>query len=92
MNDENVQLREKAKELDRALVLTLNGFLSGLNFMRMALTDKIKPGVSYPHRYSVIPDQYTIRAYMDKHCRENPLDLIVDGAFKLYHDVPAKKW
>jgi len=74
------------------MVQTLFGFLSGLNFMRGTLRNKIKPGVSYPHRYSVIPGQYTILAYMDKHCRENSLDWIVDGAFRLYHDVPAKEW
>ena len=34
-----------------------------------------------------IPSRETIHAYLDKHCRENPLDLVQDGVDRLRADL-----
>ena len=87
-----IEAREfKAEEYDRALVYSLQGFLSGLNFMRGALRHKLKPGVNYSKRFAVIPDPSTILLYVDKSCRDNPLERIWMGLSRLWLELPNKQ-
>lgn len=58
------------------------GFISGMNAYR---------AVENPKREMVVlPDAASVKAYLDKHCRDNPLDLLKDGSFALFIELEAR--
>jgi hypothetical protein len=65
-------------DLDNLLVAWVQGFLSGLNAQRFALTKQ---------EMAVIPDPPTLLAYVDKFCRENPLQTGYAAAISLYREI-----
>jgi hypothetical protein len=58
------------------------GYLSGINLYRSAVNPK--PPLL------VLPGAATITLYLEKYCREHPLDRLNDGSFALFADVMAK--
>lgn len=66
------------KEVDAVLTTWIQGFLSGMNTQRLAHSNQ---------EVSLIPDPPTLLAYVDKACRDNPLDQVYLIAIKLYQDM-----
>ena len=61
------------------------GYLSGTNdFRARALKAEAKDLV-------LVPDLDTILAYLDKYCRENPLNNVADGSSALYIELSRAK-
>jgi hypothetical protein len=55
------------------------GYISGMNAYR---------AVEHPKRAMVaLPDPPSIEAYLDKHCRNNPLGNLKDGVFALFIEL-----
>jgi hypothetical protein len=54
------------------------GFLSGMNMGYARAANK---------EFVVLPDSDTIKLYIDKYCRDNPLKTPLDGALKLYDEI-----
>ena len=59
----------------------LQGFLSAMNLER-ANTKDLDP--------VLIPEPPTLIAYIDKYCRDNPLNSALDGAKALYQDLQKR--
>jgi len=57
------------------------GFLSGVNFLQQSGGNKVP----------FLPDPATLRAYLDKHCRDNPLDSILEANVQLLTDLMKRK-
>ena len=64
------------------IVSWVQGFISAENI-------SIATGTNQPFLH--LPDGETVRAYLDKFCRENPLDSPALGAGKLYHELQARQ-
>lgn len=64
--------------LDRMYLSWLQGFLSGMNTYVVEST---------AGRSRAIPDGPTLMAYVDKHCRDNPLHSVQRAAIYLYSDL-----
>ncbi len=54
------------------------GFLSGMNIGSTRAVNK---------EFVVLPDDDTIKLYLDKYCRNNPLKTPLDGALDLYDEI-----
>lgn len=66
---------------DFIYVSWVQGYLSGLNMPRiLSKKDELK-----------MPDMDTIRAYLDKHCRDKPLDKVSEAAFMLFIQLEKAK-
>jgi hypothetical protein len=73
------ELREPS--MDALLTAWVQGFLSGMNTQRYALTRK---------EMVPLPDPPSILAYVDKYCRDNPLQGIFEASTKLYIDMEKR--
>jgi len=69
-----LQARERQQKVDGIVSWTW-GYITAYNQWSTA------PSVDSP------PDRNTIIAYLDKHCRDNPLDVILQGVGKLLADL-----
>jgi hypothetical protein len=58
------------------------GYISGMNSNRKIENPRLP--------MLVLPDSATVRAYLEKYCRDHPLDSVKDGSFSLFADVLAK--
>jgi hypothetical protein len=75
--------RSKGDHIKEILYGTwLQGYLSGANTFW-------KAGMSQEAVY--LPDSETTLAYIDKYCRENPLEHVEMGAFTLFMELAAKR-
>lgn len=69
------------KELSGVFVTWTQGFLSGLNFAGNSITKR---------SFVILPDSSSIKAYLDKYCRENPLDSPFEGAVRLFIELRSQ--
>jgi hypothetical protein len=70
------------KDISDLFVSWAQGFLSGLNVADHAAT----------HRdFVILPDSASIKAYLDKYCRENPLESPVKGTILLFKELQARE-
>lgn len=70
--------RHSTTETSRLFTHWTQGFLSGLNFADRVSADK---------PFVILPDAESIDAYLDKHCKENPLSTPMEGALALYREL-----
>ena len=83
-----IEVRENKRlydsSMDDLLKGSVEGFLGGLN---------IGSGLSTEGQYKVveIPDPSTILLYVDKSCRDNPLERIWMGLSRLWLKLPNKQ-
>ncbi len=74
----NYLAKESVTTLHQIFVSWVQGFLSGMN-MADYVTAK-RPPVQ-------LPDSDSITAYIDKYCRDNPLESPLQGAMQLYKEL-----
>ena len=67
--------KEDAVQQTYVYAVWVRGFLTGINY-----SDPAKAARE-------LPTGSTVLAYLDKHCRENPLDVIARGAMALDRDL-----
>jgi hypothetical protein len=58
------------------------GYISGMNAYRVVANPKWDR--------LLLPDAPSIKAYLDKYCRDNPLQTVKDGSFALFTELEAK--
>lgn len=68
----------RAGRYDQIYTQWLSGFLSGYNIYSR-------------HPQVKVPEEATLRAYLDKYCRENPLRHVVGAATPLITDLGGFK-
>lgn len=73
--------QSKQKEQSLIFVLWVQGFLSGIN---VADKNSGKPWI-------YMPDAETIKAYLDLHCREQPLSTPYEGATLMYDELRQRQ-
>lgn len=56
----------------------LQGFLSGMNVQQTILAGK---------EMALLPDSQTLLIYVDKYCRDNPLNVPWQGLWQLYREI-----
>jgi hypothetical protein len=66
------------RDIDRMFASWIQGFLSGMNTQRLAVTRE---------QMSLLPDAPSILAYVDKFCRETPLADVYQASINLYQDI-----
>lgn len=66
------------KDIDNVFTAWIQGFLSGMNTWRWLQTKQ---------EMSLIPDPPSVLAYVDKFCRENPLEGVYSASMQLYRDM-----
>lgn len=64
--------------VENMLVSWVQGYLSGMNVAENAITKE---------PFVLLPDSDSIALYIDKYCRDNPLESPIGGAIQLYHDL-----
>lgn len=64
--------------VENMLVSWVQGYLSGMNMAEYAITKE---------PFVLLPDDDSIALYIDKYCRDNPLESPIGGAIQLYHDL-----
>ncbi len=68
-------------EFSTIYVSWTQGFLSGMNLAdRMAKKEFVS-----------IPDERSIKAYLDKFCRDNPLETPFEGSIHLYRELRSNQ-
>ena len=70
------------KDISDLFVTWAQGFLSGMNVANHAITNR---------EFVILPDSATIKAYLDKYCRENPLDSPAKGTMLLFKELQARE-
>lgn len=74
-----IETREmKNDDINMMLSSWLQGFLSGMNTQRYVTTKK---------EMALIPDSATLLAYVDKACKDSPLDSVYLISMRLYQDI-----
>jgi hypothetical protein len=69
------------KELSKMVGTWTQGFLSGMNLA----------GASSANRsFVILPDSPSIKVYLDKYCREHPLESPVKGAIQLFMELRSQ--
>jgi len=69
------------KDISDLFVSWAQGFLSGMNVADHAATNR---------GFVILPDSASIKAYLDKYCRENPLESPVKGTILLFKELQAR--
>lgn len=69
------QRKEENSVVNSILIVSLQGFLSGMNTMRAMESER---------GMSMIPDSDTLLAYVDKQCEDDPLMSVYDISMTLY--------
>lgn len=67
--------------IEHMTVSWVQGFLSGMNMAEYVTTQQ---------PFVLLPDSDSIAAYIEKYCRDNPLESPTGGAIQLYHDLRQK--
>ena len=71
-----LEARRQNNEVQSYVYATwVHGFLSGYNMATSGATIR------------TLPSSNTVLAFLDKHCREHPLNLLVAGAFSLAREL-----
>lgn len=77
-----IEFREmKNEEINNMIVAWFQGFLSGMNTQGVLMTKK---------EMVIIPDPPTLLAYVDKGCKDSPLDMVLSISIRLYQDIQKK--
>lgn len=71
----------RSMEVDSTFGSWVQGFLSGMNMQRSLMTKD---------SWVLLPDMQSILAYVDKHCRDNPLHFVDEASLALYVELQAK--
>jgi hypothetical protein len=69
------------KDISDLFVSWAQGFLSGLNVANHVATNR---------DFVILPDGASIKAYLDKYCRENPLEEPITGTMLLFKQLQAR--
>lgn len=69
------------KQMSNAFLSWAQGFLSGMNMADV---------IGGKKNFALLPDAPTIKAYLDKYCRDNPLNSPVEGSLSLYKELRSK--
>ncbi len=67
--------------IEHMTVSWAQGFLSGMNMTEYVTTKE---------PFVLLPDSDSIAAYIEKYCRDNPLESPMGGVIQLYHDLRQK--
>ena len=77
-----IEFREmKSKEINNFLVAWFQGFLSGMNTQGVVMKKE---------EMLIIPDPPTLLAYVDKACKDSPLDSVFSISIRLCQDIQKK--
>lgn len=71
--------------VNSSLTSWVQGLLSGLNFARAAAA------ADFSKALVILPDAPSMLAYVDKFCRENPLETPFAGSIRLFAELPPRK-
>jgi hypothetical protein len=70
------------KDISDLFVTWAQGFLSGMNVANHVITNR---------EFVLLPDGASIKAYLDKYCRENPLEEPITGTMLLFKELREKQ-
>lgn len=74
-----IELRQQNDPMAQVMLTSwMQGFLSGMNWT-LAASNQMK----------LLPDHQSLNSYLDKYCRDNPLQQIISGVSALHRELPA---
>ncbi len=69
-------LGESNKAVTLVVISWVQGFNTGMNVAEERPVDT-----------ALFPDDESVKAYIDKYCREYPLKTVIDASFSLHHEL-----